>query len=165
MLSGWSGANKDLLLPSSQVSQTLVLCFEVLILIKILRFSSLWILRPAPNVDWSWLLADQNSHWLQEELTRHAELSPSDMKAREAIAGEKMSQRVTAAVWLLLSPLRVLVFDLQIVIIWIIRMCWKCIYFFIDSEAFCSSSKFQGADVNIIQQTIFQCLIKLAFLL
>lgn len=38
-------------------------------------------------------------------------------------------------------------------------------YLFFDSEAFCSSSKFQGADVNIIQQTIFQCLIKLAFLL
>lgn len=72
----WS-SGKELLLPSSQVRRTLVLCFEALILIKKnLRFNSLWTLGPgqAPNVDWSCLLADQNSHRLQEELTRHVEL-------------------------------------------------------------------------------------------
>lgn len=102
---------------------------KALILVKILRFNSMWTLRPgrAPNVDWSCLLADQNSHWLQEELTRHAELSPSAMKARKTVVGKEMSQRVAAAVWLLLSQLRAFAFDLQIVII--PRLCWKCIYF------------------------------------
>lgn len=138
----WSSV-KDCLLPSAQARQTLVLCFKVLILFKMLLFISMWTLRPgqAPNVDLGCLLVDQNSHWLQEELTRDAELSPSAMKASETVVGEEMSQRVTAAVWLLLSPLRAFAFDLQIVIT--PRMWWKCIYFFFILKPFATPLSFR----------------------
>lgn len=104
---------KDLLLPSSQVRQTLVLCFEALILIKkfcVLTLCELWDLdklqtRTEAAFSLIKTVIDCRKSWLDTW-----SFSPTAMKARETVVGEEMSQRVTAAVWLLLSPLRAFAF-------------------------------------------------------